>query len=117
MVLSVLCTRCGEIKTHYLHKNGYPNRPCIDCSRKYNKLDVDRAQARHREWGLRNPEKMQAKDKANYAQRVGTLVKPSSCQRCGIKTGLLDKHHYDYTKPYDVVYVCRRCHSILNHES
>lgn len=44
---------------------------------------------------------------ANLAQEYGFLV-PAPCERCGAKAD--HKHHEDYAKPLDIVWLCRRCH-------
>lgn len=44
----------------------------------------------------------------------GTLVKPDHCSECGWKVQgrkrRLVAHHPDYSKPLDVVWLCRPCH-------
>ena len=35
------------------------------------------------------------------------------CEKCG-KTALTVKHHEDYSKPTDVVFLCRSCHGRLH---
>ena len=56
-----------------------------------------------------NPEKQRAKDAANNALRSGKLKRKTKCELCGIG-GLLHKHHSDYSKPFDVVWLCPKCH-------
>lgn len=43
------------------------------------------------------------------AVRAGKLEKPDACERCGAKTWL-DGHHHDYSRPFDVEWLCRACH-------
>ena len=70
--------------------------------------------------------KFKAKGKVSYAIKKGLLVRPDSCEACGIaavdKTkgvtvrggwlGCLDAHHESYKKEHwlDVVWLCRICH-------
>lgn len=44
------------------------------------------------------------------AIRDGRLIRPSSCSECGTK-GRVDAHHEDYSKPFDVTWLCRKCHA------
>lgn len=44
---------------------------------------------------------------ANLAQEYG-FISPKPCERCGSKSD--HKHHEDYSKPLEVVWLCRRCH-------
>lgn len=50
-----------------------------------------------------------ARRKINYAVKTGKLIKPSTCSHCNIKTNL-DGHHPDYSKPLEVIWLCRGCH-------
>lgn len=37
------------------------------------------------------------------------IIKPTLCEACG-RPERLDGHHYDYTKPLEVVWLCKPCH-------
>ncbi len=54
-----------------------------------------------------------AKTLANCAVRNGILVDPMFCESCD-EYGRLQKHHNDYTKPYEVSWLCQKCHSRLH---
>ncbi len=44
----------------------------------------------------------------------GELVRPEKCSRCGStvsKKETIAAHHFDYTKPLEVVWLCRKCHA------
>jgi hypothetical protein len=49
---------------------------------------------------------------ANRYQQIGKL-KPRPCFNCGGFKNL-EKHHKDYNKPLDVLWVCRQCHRDLH---
>ncbi len=40
----------------------------------------------------------------------GRIVKPNKCEGCEIEEGALSGHHKDYTKPYEVSWLCSICH-------
>lgn len=44
------------------------------------------------------------------AIRDGELVRPSACSSCGASGCRIVGHHPDYAKPFDVVWLCDRCH-------
>jgi len=60
-------------------------------------------------WGRRNPEKKRAQWAVFYAVKTGRLIKPDECSRCG-RTGRIEGHHFDYSRPLDVEWLCTRCH-------
>lgn len=44
--------------------------------------------------------------------RSGAISKPKRCQGCGRNESesRLGAHHYDYTRPLDVIWLCKVCH-------
>lgn len=58
----------------------------------------------------RYPEKARARNAVAYALRHGTLVRPDTCGRCGVK-GDIEASHDDYAKPLEVEWLCRPCHA------
>ena len=59
-------------------------------------------------WNKRNPEKMKAHRIASTGLSTGFIEK-KPCKVCGDKK--VDMHHEDYTKPLDVVFLCRVHHT------
>lgn len=47
------------------------------------------------------------------AVKDGVLIRPASCPKCG-RQGDMEAHHPDYSKPLDVVWLCKPCHSELH---
>ena len=61
----------------------------------------------------RKPEvraKYKARNAVATAIRNGSMVRPMECSSCGA-TEKLQAHHSDYSRPLDVTWVCRSCHS------
>jgi len=55
--------------------------------------------------------------KVNKALAIGELVQPSKCSVCGQTSNVVGKlvaHHIDYTRPFDVVWLCKSCHMITH---
>ncbi len=125
------CFKCGLFKPleeFYKHEgmaDGHLNK-CKECTKResrsnreknleyYRKYDRDRYQAngqrdRSEPYGQANPEKQRAHDLVSRAVRKGKLVRPSRCSICG-KYAKIEAHHSDYTKPLEVVWVCKACH-------
>lgn len=62
-----------------------------------------------------NPYKQKARNELRNAVRRGQLSKPSTCSRCG-SGGRISGHHHDYSRPLEVIWVCRSCHEVLDRE-
>lgn len=66
-------------------------------------------------WRKRNPERYTAHIIVGNALRSGKLINPCQCERCGTR-GKVHAHHEDYTKPLDVIWLCRWCHGERHRE-
>jgi len=55
------------------------------------------------------PEKAKARWTLHNAVKRGRLAKPSTCQHCSV-VGRIEGHHQDYSKPLDVMWLCKPCH-------
>lgn len=58
----------------------------------------------------RYPEKQKARMLVQYAVQIGVLVRPMTCSTCN-KECKPDGHHPDYSKPLEVIWLCRQCHN------
>ena len=54
-----------------------------------------------------------ARKQAYNAIRRGDIIRPDSCQSCGLITNHLQMHHNDYSKPLEVTFLCALCHASL----
>ena len=61
---------------------------------------------KHRE---KYPYKKIATSAISNAIRDGKIIKPTSCEVCAVN-GKIHGHHDDYSKPYEVRWVCIKCH-------
>lgn len=61
---------------------------------------------------LKNPEKQKARIRLRMAVYRGTILKPKICQICHSEKKRIEAHHEDYTKPFDVIWMCVECHKI-----
>ena len=66
--------------------------------------------ASQRDWGKKNKHKRNAHLKLARAVMNGTVIKKNVCEMCG-GTSMIEAHHADYSKPLDVVWLCKKCHS------
>lgn len=56
----------------------------------------------YRKWRVKNPDKYEAHKKF---MNIRKKIKKQPCQDCGRKTNV-QAHHPDYSKPFDVLWVC-----------
>lgn len=54
----------------------------------------------------------QARQKLKDAVKSGKIIRPSTCSDCGDPGRRIDAHHPDYARPYDVEWLCTRCHGV-----
>jgi hypothetical protein len=130
---SKVCFKCQieqPLSLFYRHKkmgDGHLNK-CKSCTKKdvakHYASNLDKASAYEKERGVspkrkakaleyqrrarwRYPDKDRARRLVNHHLRAGTLQK-KPCEVCGAV--IVEAHHRDYTKPLDVVWLCRVHH-------
>lgn len=97
-------------RSHNSYINNREER--LEKCRTYNKNHPEinrRASEKYRE---NNPEKKKAHQLLNNAVCAGRVVKPDLCSNCK-KKRRLEAHHEDYSKPYDVEWLCCKCHNAI----
>ena len=57
----------------------------------------------------RYPERVFAREQVKRELIKRTIVRPDNCSKCG-KECKPQGHHDDYSRPLDVVWLCRACH-------
>jgi hypothetical protein len=113
-------------------KDGHLNK-CKECTKKdvklrYNKdrekimrYERKRSQepSRREKWIVyqregrkRNPDKNRARAKVDRAIRLGKLIR-QPCSVCGSVCDV-EAHHTDYSKPFEITWLCFRCHRIAH---
>ena len=125
----VTCRKCGEEKPI---DGFYPrNKVCKECTkkrvseyqkgigkhvhnkacRKYNKTEKGKValQLAKDNYNESQPLKQKAKWAVKRAIKQGKLIRPGACETCG-SSCTPDAHHCDYSKPTDVMWLCKACH-------
>lgn len=105
-----ICLHCGK---EYLkiHRIKFCSDACRTAHRReqrkqYGKDNKEYFSDKVKNYAHNNPEKIDAKNKA----RVIEIPENQLCQRCE-KNKATQKHHEDYSKPLEVEFLCRKCHS------
>lgn len=58
---------------------------------------------------LKYREKEKCRRALRWAVEAGTIIKKNQCEWCSGKPPI-EAHHSDYSKPYEVIWLCRDCH-------
>lgn len=121
-----LCKKCNaEESKRYYHKNKEKvkerqakwrndNR---DLKRKMNRESYEK----HRQYYIdymseyreSNEHKRAAWTAVSLAVKSKTIRVPKDCQVCGV-VGSVSPHHFDYSKPLKIVWVCNTCHKQIH---
>jgi len=90
---------------------------------KYYLLNKDRELKNHKEWIKNNKDKQKEIDRRyrknnpqkNYSRTMARkkIVIEGLCKVCN-KELAQHRHHKDYFKPYDITFVCRKCHNDIH---
>ena len=64
-----------------------------------------------------NIEHYTANTKVSNAIRDGKLKKLNVCMICGKTNCRIHAHHYDYSKPLEITWICSNCHYRIHHFS
>lgn len=75
--------------------------------------DPEKRRAAYRRWVSRNTEKVRSYNKILYiAKRANPVAQPCSVPGCD---QIGERHHPDYSKPKDIVWICRAHHRRVEH--
>jgi len=62
------------------------------------------------------PEKARARSLFCTAVCEGKIKRQEFCTLCKASNCRIEGHHYDYSKPYDVIWVCKSCHTMIHNK-
>ena len=112
------CRQCMSLAVMKCRQSEKGREACRRAYRKYTHSDQGkryRVSAAKR-YSERNPEKYRARYTAHSAVRSGKLVRPTQCSSCGKKCKP-EMHHMDYSKPLEIIWLCRGCHEGIRERS
>ena len=90
----------------------------LEATKKYLSTEHGRRKrnARSSLWENKNPEKRRVHDRTMYAVKTGKINRPDQCSKCQKKC-IPHAHHEDYSKPFNVLWLCSSCHFFHHHKS
>jgi len=65
-------------------------------------------------WAEENPEKVVAQNAFRKKVISGEIERPEACSRCGLGSVRIVGHHEDYSKPFEVIWLCVSCHKRIH---
>jgi len=89
----------------------YKSKMRVENPEKYDRI-FHSSKKRYR---VKHREKVNAENRINDALRKEKLKRPDECSVCHKKC-VPQGHHFDYTKPLEVIWVCPACHSAIHRE-
>jgi len=124
-----ICKKCIKIRSNNWIKSNHDKRNLI--VRKYRQngnntyLNICKnSRQRHHEtrlqveraWKKNNPEKCEAHNIVARYKNENDVTIPCYCQLCkkDYDPKLIIAHHEDYSKPLDVIFICRSCHNLIH---
>lgn len=114
----MICSKCDTDKPlDEFPSNGRGGKAkrCKECNRAHARAyyrknpEPYKQRARENESKRNRDDKLAIYKQVEYAVRTGTLVKPDVCSRCD-ETESIEGHHEDYSKPLEVIWLCKACH-------
>ena len=66
--------------------------------------------AAKKKWAKENPGKRSAHIAVGNALRDGKIKKPKKCSQCSLATKSLEAHHNNYSKHFEIEWLCTKCH-------
>lgn len=101
---------CFTCDRQQKRKYRYANHDKVLAYEKQNRA-TERRRAKNAEYQRackeKYPERFRARKLLNQAIKRGEIIRPP-CQKCGAPKP--HAHHHDYSKPYDVEWLCSTCH-------
>jgi hypothetical protein len=114
------CLCCGKIITPRIYRGGSTKKFCnINCRVKYHRLNnleicnqYTKKYHSSEEWKI----KLNASSKLRAAVKSGKIKKPKICLKCKQESKIIHGHHFDYSQPLEVIWLCPKCHVNLQKE-
>lgn len=82
--------------------------------REYYKQNTEIRLQANRRFFINHPERKEFYKIYARAIQKGDLKRPSQCQMCGEQDKKIQGHHFDYTEPLKVTWLCFECHKMIH---
>jgi hypothetical protein len=82
-------------------------------TKRYYLAHKEKISQRQEERNKRDKDKYQCRYTFTNAIKLGKVERPCNCQQCSIEC-TPDGHHSDYSKPFEVQWLCKSCHGKMH---
>lgn len=113
--LSSYCKECSSVKGKEYRQKRLEHYRAYDKARDKDERRKEYKKAVNEKYKNNNLEKIKARTALSKAIMKGLVIKDKSCKACGFESSKLHGHHYDYSKPLEVIWLCNDCHEVIHH--
>lgn len=107
----VVCSKCGaQYAVARIRHDRNHRRLCVKCRSQAGQATQIK---QHVVPPSSKQQRIAANGLINMRNRRGAFKTPKRCMKCGDQKRL-DSHHPDYSKPNEVVWLCRSCHMLAH---
>ncbi len=102
------------VKKYERRRNVLPHR--IEARKEYAKTEEGKASIAKgkKKWLEKNYYKKRATFPINNGIENKKIIKPARCSLCKMSKPRIHGHHWDYSKPLDVFWLCSQCHAFIH---
>lgn len=58
----------------------------------------------------KHPRRARCHWRFSKAIKRGKITRPRICSLCWLQNGTIEGHHPDYSNPFEIIWLCRKCH-------
>lgn len=106
--------RIAEFNKKY--RKCHPDR-IANSNKEYRKNHPEISIIAQRKFRKLHPDIYKAYTVVRTKRRYGHIVPPPACSLCGTDKVRIEGHHYDYSRPLDLTWVCHDCHVKIHQNS
>jgi len=83
---------------------------------RWNREHPEQAEEARRRFRIKNPERNVVYCRVQRKIKNKEITRSGCCSLCGTTGVLIEGHHVDYERPYDLIWLCHPCHMGLHRE-
>lgn len=117
------CKNCTKLDVSDRYKKLFENPAWLKKERERCRIKQERyrmsglavgcSKESRKRWAMKNMHKIAAHKIARRSAKTGEIATKTNCESCN-RSGALQMHHPDYSKPTHVIWLCTKCHGIAH---